>query len=102
MCVVLEGGKQGDVPAKYVVCGLRPYERPVAGTYVDAAIVPGFSYKVRQLDSNNMLFKVTLEYFFKSQNNNDETMKNDWNFRLLFMKKMCVYTNPPPRFSRYH
>lgn len=59
---MLEGGRVGDVPVNYVVNGLRPFERPVAGTFVDGAIVPGFSYKVRQLDSNNMLFKVPLEY----------------------------------------
>ncbi|KAK3881366.1 hypothetical protein Pcinc_014197 [Petrolisthes cinctipes] len=56
VCVV-DGGEIGDVPATFIVSGLRPYECPVVGMYVHTAIVPGFSYKVRQLDSTRMLFK---------------------------------------------
>lgn len=54
---MVDGGKIGDVPALYRVQGLQAHERPVVGTYVDPAIVPGFCYQVREADSTKMLFK---------------------------------------------
>ncbi|KAK4312464.1 hypothetical protein Pmani_016127 [Petrolisthes manimaculis] len=57
VCVVDGGEIGGDVPATFIVSGLRHYECPVMGMYVHPDIVPGFSYKVRQLHSTRMLFK---------------------------------------------
>lgn len=57
-CMV-DGGRIGDVPAKYVIKGLREHELPVVGTYVDPNIVPGFCYQVRPADSKKMLFQVS-------------------------------------------
>ncbi|KAK7486611.1 hypothetical protein BaRGS_00022136 [Batillaria attramentaria] len=45
--VVVRGQDIGDLPAEYVVRGLRPHEMPVIGVYVDPRILPGFRYKVR-------------------------------------------------------
>lgn len=52
----VSGGLIGDVPAKYTITGLKPYELPVIGTYVDPKIAPGFRYKVRLAASNRKLF----------------------------------------------
>ncbi|XP_076064177.1 uncharacterized protein LOC143038612 [Oratosquilla oratoria] len=55
--MTLDGSRIGDVPAQYVMQGLRSYELPVIGTYVDSSIVPGFCYSVRQAQSKRSLFQ---------------------------------------------
>jgi len=55
--VLLRGDEIGDAPTQYHVAGLRKGELPVIGTYVDRRIVPGFSYKVRVLDSRRHMFE---------------------------------------------
>ncbi|XP_054288791.1 uncharacterized protein LOC129004288 isoform X1 [Macrosteles quadrilineatus] len=44
---VVHGVSIGDVPTRYTVFGLQPYEMPVIGTYIDPRIMPGFEYRVR-------------------------------------------------------
>lgn len=54
--VTVRGNDIGDIPTKYTMTGLEPYEIPVVGTYVDPRIVPGFYYRVRPTDRNDHLF----------------------------------------------
>lgn len=77
--VTVRGQDIGDVPTKYTMTGLEPYEMPVVGklkkkekenqtrfsrfplsyykgTYVDPRIIPGFYYRVRPNDRNTRLF----------------------------------------------
>uniref|UniRef100_A0A1B6ESN8 Uncharacterized protein n=2 Tax=Cuerna arida TaxID=1464854 RepID=A0A1B6ESN8_9HEMI len=44
---VVHGKNIGDVPTRYTIFGLEPYEIPVIGTYIDPRIVTGFEYRVR-------------------------------------------------------
>lgn len=59
---VVSGQSIGDIPTRYTIIGLEPYEMPVIGTYIDPRIVPGFEYRVRlainpgQVISNQYLF----------------------------------------------
>lgn len=55
--VTVRGKDIGDIPTKYTMTGLEPYEIPVVGTYVDPRIVPGFHYKVRPNDRKEHLFE---------------------------------------------
>lgn len=48
---ILDGKDFRDVPAKYVVPILKPYEYHVIGVCIDKRIVPGFRYRVRPIDS---------------------------------------------------
>ncbi|GLV34717.1 hypothetical protein CBL_09198 [Carabus blaptoides fortunei] len=54
--VTVRGKDIGDIPTKYTMTGMEPYEIPVVGTYVDPRIVPGFSYRVRPNDRKEHLF----------------------------------------------
>lgn len=54
--VTVKGQDIQDVPTKYTMTGLKPYEIPVVGTYVDPRIIPGFYYKVRPNDRKDHLF----------------------------------------------
>lgn len=54
---VVDGGAIGDVPASYLIKGLRSHEVPVIGTYVDPSVVTGFTYAVRPADSRKFLFQ---------------------------------------------
>ncbi|XP_017784893.1 PREDICTED: uncharacterized protein LOC108568361 isoform X2 [Nicrophorus vespilloides] len=54
--VTVRGESINDVPTKYTMTGLQPYEIPVVGTYVDPRIIPGFHYKVRPNDQKDLLF----------------------------------------------
>lgn len=54
--VTVRGNDIGDVPTKYTMTGLEPYEIPVVGTYVDPRIIPGFYYRVRPTDRKEHLF----------------------------------------------
>lgn len=54
--VTVRGNDIGDVPTKYTMTGLEPYEIPVVGTFVDPRIVPGFYYRVRPTDRKDHLF----------------------------------------------
>lgn len=54
--VTVRGKDIGDVPTKYTMTGLEPYEIPVVGTYVDPRIIPGFYYRVRPNDRKDHLF----------------------------------------------
>lgn len=54
--VIVRGQDIGDLPAEYVVRGLRPQEMPVIGVYIDPRIMPGFRYRVRRLRSDKYLF----------------------------------------------
>lgn len=55
--VTVRGKDIGDIPTKYTMTGLEPYEIPVVGTYVDPRIIPGFSYRVRPSDRKEHLFQ---------------------------------------------
>ncbi|XP_030756595.1 uncharacterized protein LOC115882563 [Sitophilus oryzae] len=54
--ITVKGQDINDVPTKYTMTGMEPYEIPVVGTYVDPRIVPGFSYRVRPNNRNKHLF----------------------------------------------
>uniref|UniRef100_V5G735 Uncharacterized protein n=1 Tax=Anoplophora glabripennis TaxID=217634 RepID=V5G735_ANOGL len=54
--VTVRGEEINDVPTKYTMTGLEPYEIPVVGTYVDPRVIPGFYYKVRPNDRKEHLF----------------------------------------------
>jgi len=54
--LVVKGEDIKDLPTCYTVRGIKPFEFPVIGTYVDLAIVPGFRYKVRLLGADKFLF----------------------------------------------
>ncbi|KAL1513234.1 hypothetical protein ABEB36_002669 [Hypothenemus hampei] len=54
--VTVRGADIKDVPTKYTMTGLEPYELPVVGTYVDPRIIPGFSYKIRPNNKKYKLF----------------------------------------------
>ncbi|XP_050299541.1 uncharacterized protein LOC126738317 [Anthonomus grandis grandis] len=54
--VTVRGEDINDVPTKYTMTGLEPYELPVVGTYVDSRVIPGFSYKVRPNNKKYHLF----------------------------------------------
>lgn len=74
--VTVRGKDISDVPTKYTMTGLEPYEIPVVGTsnneicsryfhshiycllgtYVDPRIIPGFHYRVRPNDRKSHLF----------------------------------------------
>ncbi|CAG9768047.1 unnamed protein product [Ceutorhynchus assimilis] len=54
--VTVRGSDINDVPTKYTMTGLEPYEIPVVGTYVDPRIIPGFCYKVRPNNKKYHLF----------------------------------------------
>ncbi|KAJ8922163.1 hypothetical protein NQ315_004098 [Exocentrus adspersus] len=54
--VTVRGQEINDVPTKYTMTGLEPYEIPVVGTYVDPRVIPGFYYKVRPNDRKEHLF----------------------------------------------
>lgn len=54
--VTVRGLDINDVPTKYTMTGLEPYEIPVVGTYVDPRVIPGFCYKVRPNNRKNHLF----------------------------------------------
>ncbi|KAJ8937417.1 hypothetical protein NQ318_007876 [Aromia moschata] len=54
--VTVRGEQIQDVPTKYTMTGLEPYEIPVVGTYVDPRVIPGFCYKVRPNDRKDHLF----------------------------------------------
>lgn len=53
---MVDGQKMGDIPIQYSITGLRPYELPVVGTYVDPRILTGFRYCVRPVDSKRYMF----------------------------------------------
>lgn len=55
--VTVRGKDIGDIPTKYTMTGLEPYEIPVVGTYVDPRIIPGFYYRVRPTDRKEHLFQ---------------------------------------------
>ncbi|KAI4469874.1 hypothetical protein MML48_1g04818 [Holotrichia oblita] len=55
--VTVRGVDIGDVPTKYTMTGLEPYEIPVVGTYVDPRILPGFYYRVRPNHRKQHLFQ---------------------------------------------
>ncbi|KRT82893.1 hypothetical protein AMK59_4118 [Oryctes borbonicus] len=54
--VTVRGIDIGDVPTKYTMTGLEPYEIPVVGTYVDPRILPGFYYRIRPNHRKQHLF----------------------------------------------
>ncbi|XP_050391640.2 uncharacterized protein LOC126810549 [Patella vulgata] len=54
--VVVNGSENNDVPAEYLVKGLKPHELPVIGVYVHRQISPGFPYLVRYNNSQRYLF----------------------------------------------
>ncbi|XP_045461929.1 uncharacterized protein LOC123672022 isoform X2 [Harmonia axyridis] len=54
--VTVRGSDIKDVPTKYTMTGLKSYEIPVVGTYVDPRIMPGFYYRVRPNDRKSHLF----------------------------------------------
>ncbi|ENN76149.1 hypothetical protein HUJ04_000027 [Dendroctonus ponderosae] len=54
--VTVRGLDINDVPTKYTMTGLQPYELPVVGTYVDPRVIPGFSYRVRPNHKTYHLF----------------------------------------------
>jgi len=54
--VTVRGEDINDVPTKYSMTGLEPYELPVVGTYIDPRVVPGFHYRVRPNDRREHLF----------------------------------------------
>ncbi|CAG9824290.1 unnamed protein product [Phaedon cochleariae] len=54
--VTVRGEEINDVPTKYTMNGLEPYEIPVVGTFVDPRVIPGFCYKVRPNDRKDHLF----------------------------------------------
>lgn len=54
--VTVRGSDIKDVPTKYTMTGLKSYEIPVVGTYVDPRIIPGFYYRVRPNDRKSHLF----------------------------------------------
>ncbi|CAH1799874.1 unnamed protein product [Owenia fusiformis] len=55
--VTVFGADNGEAPTEYTLHGVKSYELPVIGTYVDKRVVPGFKYSVRNLESNKLLFK---------------------------------------------
>ncbi|XP_071057399.1 uncharacterized protein [Onthophagus taurus] len=54
--VTVQGIDINDLPTKYTMTGLQPYEIPVVGTYVDPRIIPGFTYRIRPNDRKKHLF----------------------------------------------
>uniref|UniRef100_A0A1B6CT64 Uncharacterized protein n=1 Tax=Clastoptera arizonana TaxID=38151 RepID=A0A1B6CT64_9HEMI len=54
---VVKGANIGDVPTRYTIIGLEPYEMPVIGTYIDPRIVPGFEYRVTLAIPRRHLFQ---------------------------------------------
>ncbi|XP_013785984.1 uncharacterized protein LOC106470010 [Limulus polyphemus] len=50
--LTLRGEDIHDIPTVYTISGLRNYEFPVVGTYVDRRIVPGFKYRVRIIQTD--------------------------------------------------
>lgn len=54
--VIVKGEDINDIPTKYIITGLEPYELPVCGTYVDQRIIPGFYYRVRPALGKTHLF----------------------------------------------
>lgn len=54
--ITVRGNDIKDVPTKYTMTGLQPYEIPVVGTYVDPRVIPGFYYRVRPNDRKEHLF----------------------------------------------
>ncbi|XP_044749324.1 uncharacterized protein LOC123310012 isoform X2 [Coccinella septempunctata] len=54
--VTVRGSDIKDIPTKYTMTGLKSYEIPVVGTYVDPRIIPGFYYRVRPNDRKSHLF----------------------------------------------
>lgn len=48
---VLDGNDVNDIPARYYVPTLQPYEFPVVGIYIDRRVVPGFKYRIRPIDT---------------------------------------------------
>ncbi|XP_077298327.1 uncharacterized protein LOC143919727 isoform X2 [Arctopsyche grandis] len=51
------GEEVGDVPTKYTIVGLEPFELPIIGTYVDSRIISGFHYRVRLVGQKRRLFQ---------------------------------------------
>lgn len=60
---VLDGNDVNDIPARYFVPTLQPYEFPVVGVWIDRRIVPGFKYRVRPIDNEVWIFIFDVDYF---------------------------------------
>ncbi|KAJ9579007.1 hypothetical protein L9F63_024882, partial [Diploptera punctata] len=54
--VILDAASLGDIPARYEVPALKPYEFPAVGVYVDPRIIPGFRYRVRLIQNQYHFF----------------------------------------------
>ncbi|XP_065200264.1 uncharacterized protein LOC135831590 isoform X2 [Planococcus citri] len=91
---VLDGNDVNDIPARYLVPTLQPYEFPAVGVWIDRRIVPGFKYRVRPIDTEE--FKD--EYLFNGNGLTLQNIGNGYSRRIVFAPSSGQLNNNPNYF----
>ncbi|XP_075237149.1 uncharacterized protein LOC142333652 isoform X2 [Lycorma delicatula] len=74
---ILDGSTLQDIPARYSIPSLKPYEMPVVGVFIDPRVVTGFRYRVRPIDQKT-------RYLFKKKALELQSIGRGYSRRLTF------------------